>query len=227
MKHRRSRPAWIALFAVAFVAGAVLWPHQAPALKLPVKSDVTILALLDHAKVVATRPNPDGYDRDCGPGAGCVFGTAWKDVDRNGCDTRNDVLGKQLTEIVFKPGTRQCKVKSGKLRDPYTGGLLAYPQDQVEIDHVVPLAYAWDMGANAWPADRRVQFANDPSNLVAASRAANRAKSDKSPDEWVAAVAPTLRCDYVKRFLTVADGYGLPITRADADAIREAANACT
>lgn len=227
MKNRRSRPALIGLVLVALGVGLVYWTAQAPAYRLPTQPDLTILALLEHVAVVDDRPNPDGYDRDCGPGQGCVFGAAWRDLDRDGCDPKNETLQRDLDKIVFKPGTRQCKVKSGQGRDPYTGALLTYPQDAVEIDHVLPLAYAWDMGANAWPADRRVRFANDLNNLVAASRASNRAKSDKSPAEWVAAIAPALRCDYVKRFLTVADGYDLPVTQADADSIRDTANACT
>lgn len=227
MKSRRF-PNLILVALVAVGAGAVAWSRSAPALDLnyTARPDQSIVDMLDHVKVVDARPNPLGYDRDCGPSDGCVFGTAWKDVDRNGCDTRNDVLKRDLTETVFKPGTRQCKVKSGNGRDPYTGALMHYPQDPVEIDHVFPLALAWDMGANGWTLERRTQFANDPANLVAASRSANRAKSDKSPAEWIEDVAPPQRCTYVKGFVTVALAYRLPITRADATVIRAAANNC-
>jgi hypothetical protein len=226
--RRRRFPSLILLAILAVFAGAVAWSRSAPDLDLnyTAHTDETILQMLDHVQVLADRPNPPGYDRDCGPSDGCVFGTAWKDVDHNGCDTRNDILGKQLTDVVFKPGTRQCKVKSGKLRDPYTGGNLLYPQDPIEIDHVFPLAYAWDMGAAGWPIEQRTKFANDPVNLLATSRTNNRAKSDKSPAEWTDHVAPTERCGYADHFLTVALAYHLPITRADADALRKAANNC-
>lgn len=225
---RRTLPNLALLVVLGIAAGGVAWSRSAPDLNLnyTARTDETILQMLSHVQVVESRPNPPGYDRDCGPGDGCVFGTAWKDVDRNGCDTRNDVLKRDLTDTVFKPGTRQCKVKSGHGRDPYTGALLEYPQDPVEIDHVFPLALAWDMGADSWTVERRTQFANDPANLVAASRAANRSKSDKSPAEWIKDVAPAERCDYVKGFTTVALAYNLPITRADADTIRATATAC-
>lgn len=229
MSNRRRRfPNVILLAVVGLLAGGIAWSRSAPDLNLnyTAHTDESIMQMLDHAQVVNERPNPPGYDRDCGPGDGCVFGTAWKDVDRNGCDTRNDVLGMQLTEVVFKPGTRQCKVKSGKLRDPYSGNNLLYPQEPVEVDHVMPLAYAWDMGAVGWTVEQRTRFANDPLNLLATSRGNNRAKSDKSPAEWIGHVAPTERCGYADRFLTVALAYHLPITRADADSLRAAAARC-
>jgi hypothetical protein len=59
-----------------------------------------------------------GYDRD-------KFGPAWKDVDHNGCDTRNDILKRDLTRIVFRSGS-SCVVSTGVLRDPYTGRLTRF-----------------------------------------------------------------------------------------------------
>jgi hypothetical protein len=229
-KHRRRGcPSIILLviFGLGVAGVASFKAFSAPDVRrLPEQTDTSILQMLDHVKTIPTRPNPDGYDRDCGPGDGCVFGRAWTDVDHNGCDTRSDILGKQLTEIVFKPGTRQCQVKSGTLRDPYTGALLHYPGDSVQIDHIYPLALAWDMGAASWDPERRTGFANDPANLLAVDGPTNMSKGDSSPAEW-APINPTFRCDYVKRFLTVAVGYGLPITKADADSIRHTATKCT
>jgi len=233
MRRPRTFPSLIALaaFTVAATLGACAKTGTFDIAELPVDTaDARITALLDHVKVLSDRPQVPGYERSCEDGYGCVFGTAWKDVDRNGCDTRNDVLARQLTDVVFKPGTRQCAVAAGDLRDPYTGKLIHFIRSDggaVEIDHVYPLAMAWDMGADTWVEDRRIDFANDQANLLATGRAANRSKSDKGPAEWTDKVAPDRRCAYVKRFLEIALGYDLPITQADADSIRSTASKCS
>jgi hypothetical protein len=90
--------------------------------------------------------------------------------------------------------------------------------DAVEIDHVVPLAYVWDLGANRWPYATRVAFANDPLELVAASRAANQAKGDDGPSQWLP-TARSYRCDYAARFISVLVKYRLPVVAADARAL--------
>lgn len=231
----RGLPSLIALtvFALGAAVVACANAHQRPDItRLPAHTDQAVLQMLDRIPVVPDRPNPPGYDRDCGPGSGCVFGTPWTDDHRgtdghNGCDTRNDVLRRQLTDVVLRPGSNRCAVSSGTLRDPYTGALVAYGKGTIEIDHVLPLALAWDLGADEWTPDRRIDFANDQANLLAATRAVNRSKSDKGPAEWLPHVEATRQCDYAKRFLTVALGYKLPITRADADAIRSTATNCT
>ncbi|PPF40553.1 MULTISPECIES: HNH endonuclease family protein [unclassified Rathayibacter] len=152
------------------------------------------------------------YDRD-------LFGQAWSDVDRNGCDTRNDVLGRDLLAPVFKPGTRDCKVLTGTLIDPYDGTSVAFVSGTdtsrlVQIDHVVALGWAWHHGAWSWTDDQRFAFANDPANLVAASEQTNRAKSDAGPGEWLPPAAE-LRCGYVEQFVAVLSEYGLGIGARD------------
>ncbi|PPG61088.1 HNH endonuclease family protein [Rathayibacter sp. AY1C5] len=158
------------------------------------------------------------YDRD-------LFGQAGSDVDRNGCDTRNDVLGRDLLAPVFKPGTRDCKVLTGTLIDPYDGTSVAFVSGTdtsrlVQIDHVVALGWAWHHGAWSWTDDQRLAFANDPANLVAASEQTNRAKSDAGPGEWLPPAAE-LRCGYVEQFVAVLSEYGLAVGAQD----REAAEA--
>jgi hypothetical protein len=230
---KKTYPSLLLLVVLAVCAGGVAWSRSAPTLTLPARVDLSILQLLDHSKVVDKRPDVPGYDRGCGSGEACVFGQAWADVDRNGCDTRNDVLKQQLQKetVITRTGSRGCVVISGDGRDPYSGGLIRYRKtsgdgDHVEIDHVYPLALAWDMGANTWSQERRREFANDQLNLKVALQKTNRAKSDKTPAEWTEHIAPTLRCDYVKTFLNVALAYALPITRADAESIRSTANTC-
>jgi hypothetical protein len=191
-------------------------------------SGSAITAELAKVKVVASRPNPPGYDRSCRKGHGCVFGPAWKDVDRNGCDTRNDVLAAQLTAVNLRDGSR-CVVVAGELQDPYTGRAIHFAKAQaskVQIDHVYPLGRAWDMGAARWSAGRRTEFANDQAiNLLAVDGKTNESKGDQGPGEWLP-LNKAFRCAYVLRFLQVAVKYGLPVTRADADAAREIAPTC-
>jgi hypothetical protein len=89
---------------------------------------------------------------------------------------------------------------------------------KVQIDHLYPLARAWDMGAARWPLQRRVDFANDQAaNLLAVDGPANASKNDAGPGEWLP-LNRGYRCVYVLRYLKVAGKYGLPITAADRDA---------
>src|SRR5665647_3502229 len=78
-------------------------------------SALSVLATL----AVKGRAPKTGYDR-------ALFGQAWADVDRNGCDTRNDVLRRDLTTYVLKSGTNGCLVLSGALHDPYSGTTIAF-----------------------------------------------------------------------------------------------------
>ena len=112
-----------------------------------------------------------GYDRD-------AFGQAWLDTDRNGCDTRNDVLRRDLTATMVRPGTHGCVVLSGTLADPYTGRTVAFVRGQqtsraVQVDHVVALADAWQKGARQWSAPTARGLRQRP------SRAARRRRTDQ------------------------------------------------
>lgn len=200
---------------------AVAAPTSSPAA-------TSIDTLLAKVRVTATRPNPPGYDRTCGDSHGCSFGRPWTDTDHNHCDTRNDVLAKQMTGITKRAGSA-CIVVSGVLQDPYTGRTITWAKahaSAVQLDHIYPLAYAWDMGANGWTAQRRVEFANDQTyNLLAVDGPANQAKSDSGPGEWLP-INKGFRCEYLARFLAVATHYGLPITKADADSIRVSGKGC-
>jgi len=179
---------------------------------------------LAQVRVVAERPRPVGYDRDCGPGDGCVFGTDWSDdtsapSGHNGCDTRNDVLGAALVDVRFEAGTRGCDVVAGLLRDPYTGEVLDYATHgwQIHVDHLVPLAAAWDLGASSWSPERRAAFANDTAReLVAVSQGANLSKGDSTPADWLPPDRAA-RCGYVVGYLGVVEHYGLAVTAADAE----------
>lgn len=203
-------------------------PSPVPPTTVVLGSGAEITAALAKVKVVAERPDVPGYDRSCKKGHACSFGPAWKDVDRNGCDTRNDVLRAQLRDVVVKPGTHNCVILSGTGTDPYTGAAINWRKSSggVDIDHVYPLARAWDMGASKWTADQRVQFANDQdTNLLVTKSATNRSKGDDGPGEWMP-LKSVNACVWVLRYLESAAKWGLPVTQGDVDAAREIAPTC-
>ena len=217
MRRRRIKRWLIApVFVLAVAALAALWWPAVDA-AAPELAGVRIVAQ------VATQP---GYDRSCASGHQCVFGPAWSDDVRvrwghDGCDTRNQVLARDLTKVVTKPGTRGCVVLAGVLRDRYSGAVIEFTRaagNQVPVDHVVALASAWDRGAASWDSQLRRDFANDPDNLTATTRAVNSAKRDKTPATW----APTTRagaCWYVRTYLTIVRRYDLTVTVAEALAL--------
>ena len=156
------------------------------------------------------------------------FGQAWSDdvtVDggHNGCDTRNDILRRDLTAPQIKPGTQGCLVLAGTLIDSYTGARVAFlrgaaTSDDVQIDHLVALSDAWQTGAAQLTAARRQDLANDPLNLQAVSGSVNQAKGDGDAAEWL---PPDVgyRCTYVTRQIEVKARYDLWVTAAERDAM--------
>lgn len=171
--------------------------------------------------VIAEKPTTvAGYDRSCSPGHACSFGTTWSDNvavsgGHNGCDTRNDILRRDLTDVVVDARTHGCTVLSGALHDPYSDATVDFVKGStatVSIDHVFPLAAAWDRGAWAWTQDRRTDFANDPLNLQATTPSMNSSKGDRLPQGWM---PPANRCGYSDRVQAVAIAYQLPLTDAD------------
>ncbi|WP_069165001.1 HNH endonuclease family protein [Nocardia altamirensis] len=228
---------WLAgAVVVLFVAGcgglAIDTGPVPPAPGSPTRVDVE--RLLAGVRVVPNRPHPGGYERGCKAGQGCVFGPAWTDDNdapggHDGCDTRNNVLAAQLTEVRLRQGTNDCVVIGGILTDPYTGKRIPFEKaeaDKVQIDHVYPLAAAWDMGAAFWPIDRRIRFANDlDTNLLATDGRTNQAKGDKTPAEWLPP-ARANHCFYAGKYLTAAIHYDLALTVADNMALQAVARNC-
>lgn len=177
---------------------------------------------------VKGRAAKTGYSR-------AQFGEAWTDdvsvqFGHNGCDTRNDILRRDLIDITTKSGTNGCKVLTGVLNDPYTGQVINFQRGQqtseeVQIDHVVPLSNAWQTGAQQWDADKRRDFANDPRNLQATYGPTNQAKGDGDAATWL---PPNTfyRCTYVSRMVAVKSLYGLWVTPPERDAIAQVLSQC-
>ena len=152
------------------------------------------------------------------------FGTAWADVDRNGCDTRNDILTRDLTNIVYKSGTQNCVVLTGILLDPFSGEKIEFTRgvstsSEVQIDHVIPLSDAWQKGAQKLSATTRTALANDPLNLLAVKGRLNSQKSDGDAATWLPPLK-SYRCTYVARQIAVKAKYSLWVTIAEKNAIK-------
>jgi hypothetical protein len=172
---------------------------------------------------VKGRAPKTGYSRE-------QFGQAWADVDHNGCDTRNDILARDLTSRTTRPGTRDCIVTSGVLNDPYTGSIIHFKRGEktsnaVQIDHVVALSNAWQTGAQQLSASTREQLANDPLELLAVDGPSNEEKSDGDAATWLPANKP-FRCQYVARQVEVKVQYKLWVTPAEHDAIAGILSGC-
>jgi hypothetical protein len=173
---------------------------------------------------VKGRAPKTGYSRD-------EFGPAWADTDRNGCDTRNDILARDLVGETFTAGTQNCVVATGTLDDRYTGTTINFVRGnatsgQVQIDHIVALSDAWQKGARQLTADQRKQLANDPLNLMAADGLTNSAKGDKDAATWLPP-NHSFRCQYVARQTAVKAKYQLWVTPAEHDAIAGILDTCT
>ena len=177
---------------------------------------------LDSLEVKGRAPKT-GYKRD-------QFGAAWADVDHNGCDTRNDILNRDLTNKTYKAGTHNCVVTSGRLVDPYTAALIDFVRGQstsaaVQIDHVVALSDAWQKGAQKLSQTKRTELANDPYNLLAVQGKANQKKSDGDAATWLPS-NKSFRCEYVARQIGVKHKYSLWITQAEKEAISKVLSSC-
>jgi hypothetical protein len=195
----------------------------------PPAGTAAALRQLDTLRVIPARPHRPGYQRGCAAGQACSFGPAWTDNTNapgghNGCDTRNDVLATQVADVVHRAGSR-CVVVAGVLRDPYTGRTIHFAKARasaVQVDHIVPLALAWDLGANTWPQAQRTAFANDERLvLLAVSGVANDAKGDSGPGAWMPPNR-AYRATYAERFIAVLAHYRLAVTAADKTALTHA-----
>lgn len=165
-----------------------------------------------------------------------AYGDAWDDDNdapggHNGCDTRDDILNRDLVDKTYV-STKRCPdaVATGTLHDPYSNTTVTFHRgpktgESVQIDHIVPLALAWDSGAFGWPFAQRLRFANDPANLLAVQGQANQDKSDAQPALWMPANA-AFWCQYAIAYLGVLRGYALPVDQPSAEVLRKAAATC-
>ena len=151
------------------------------------------------------------------------FGSQWTDTDRNGCDTRNDILKRDLSAVVFREKTRNCVVETGVLNDPYSGQTISFQRGEktsalIQIDHVVALSNAWQTGIFQSSVKVRTNFANDPLNLMAVKGSLNSQKGDGDAATWLPP-NKAFRCAYVSRQIQVKVKYGLWVTKSEKEAM--------
>lgn len=145
----------------------------------------------------------------------------WVDADRDCRDTRDEVLASE--SLVRVSG---CDIQRGKWRSAYDG-VITYSSTTFDIDHLVPLAEAWDSGASRWSASTKERFANDlgdSRSLIAVTASSNRAKSDQDPAEWMPRLA---KCTYVRHWVAVKTRWSLKVNTAEKRALRARASKCT
>ena len=172
---------------------------------------------------VKGRAPKTGYTRD-------QFGPSWKDVDANGCDTRNDILKRDLKSIVYKGFGEDCVILSGVLTDPYSRETINFlrgvaTSSAIQIDHVVALSNAWQTGAFKLTLAQRTAFANDQSNLLAVKGRLNSQKSDGDAATWLPP-HKGYRCEYVTKQVMVKAKYGLWLTAPEKAAILKILKTC-
>ena len=193
----------IAAVVAALLIGAT--PNSATGVEQEPGMATAVLETL----AVKGRAPKTGYTR-------AQFGPAWADVDRNGCDTRNDILKRDLTSITYRAKTRNCVVESGTLIDRYSGETINFVKGnissmEVQIDHVVALSNAWQTGAFKLSADQRKALSNDPLNLFAVKGRLNSQKGDGDAATWLPPLK-SFRCSYVAQQIAVKAKYSLWVT---------------
>lgn len=174
-----------------------------------------VLALLE----VKGRAPATGYSRD-------KFGNGWASVA--GCDMRNRILARDLTDEILRDDN--CVVISGVLDDPYTGQKIQFTRgnttsDDVQIDHVVALSDAWQKGAQLLSEDERIEFSNDPLNLLAVDGPTNVAKGNSDAASWLPPNRD-YRCRYVARQIAVKQKYRLWVTSAEKTSMTRVLERC-
>jgi Protein of unknown function (DUF1524) len=230
----RNRLLWLAMVvALAVVVAYQVIASTGDRAQFVAQADIPTVApgvdVLAGILEVPVRIRGYDYRRD-------AFGDTWTDDNpapggHNGCDTRNDILDRDLVDKTYV-SIKRCPnaVATGTLHDPYTNATVAFVRGAqvgaaVQIDHIVPLALAWDLGARNWTDDMRLRFANDPANLLAVDGPANQHKGDQEPATWMPPNT-AFRCQYAMQFIAVLRGYGLPVDAPSATALRDAAATC-
>ena len=160
--------------------------------------------------------NRTGYSRD-------LF-QHWIDADGDGCNTRNEVLIAEAEEAPTVGSS--CSLSGGRWYSYYDGLSWTLTSD-IDIDHMVPLAEAWDSGADSWTTSRRQSFANDLTRpqLLAVTDNVNQSKGDQDPATWMPSRS-AYRCTYVRAWVQVKYYYDLSVDASEKSALQNHLASC-
>ena len=191
------------IVATALIVGLILGANTAP---VSAAETITLVMADDH---------DFGYSRS-------LF-RHWIDADKNGCNTRYEVL---IAEATTKPKVgAKCFLSGGKWKSPYDAKVFTNPTG-LDIDHMVPLAEAWRSGAWAWTAAQRMAYANDldaSETLVAVTASLNRSKGDKDVAHWL---PPKSQCKYIANWISVKSRFDLTVDQLEADFLNTKIGEC-
>ena len=191
------------IVAIALIVGLILGANTAP---VSAAETITLVMADDH---------DFGYSRS-------LF-RHWIDADKDGCNTRYEVL---IAEATTKPKVgAKCFLSGGKWKSPYDAKVFTNPTG-LDIDHMVPLAEAWRSGAWAWTPAQRMAYANDlddPRTLLAVTAGLNRSKGDKDVAQWL---PPKAQCTYISNWIAVKARFDLTVDPVEGDFLRTKIAAC-
>ncbi|MEW2073999.1 HNH endonuclease family protein [Streptomyces sp. NPDC012403] len=208
---RRQLSIVAALTGLIASVGLFNGPTASAALPTPV-SATTARSYL--ASLTVATEDRTGYNRDLFPHWITQSGT---------CNTRETVLKRDGSGVVTDSS---CAATRGSWYSPYDGATWSAASD-VDIDHLVPLAEAWDSGADSWTTSRRQSFANDLTRpqLLAVTDNVNQSKGDQDPATWMPS-RTAYRCTYVRAWVQVKYYYDLSVDSAEKSALQNHLASC-
>lgn len=188
------------ILAITLIGSTLLLPQAQAAGSVSYKDATTALNTLKVADEIRT-----GYKR--------TLFKHWVGTG-NGCDSRKSVI---ISEAIVKPKVDAgCKIIGGEWLSIYDN-VKVTDAGKLDVDHMVPLAEAWDSGASAWDAAKKEMYANDQTDsrhLIAVTGASNRSKSDQDPAEWM----PTNKsyaCEYLINWVSIKVRWNLSVDKTE------------
>lgn len=139
-----------------------------------------------------------------------------EDFDGDCQVTRTEILVLTSRAPVRYTNPRNCEVRTGEWFDEYTGKVFTVAA-QIDLDHIIPLRYAHNIGGDRWPAGKKVAFANDPMNLLLSERREIRRKAERGPSRYLP--RDEYQCAYARQWLAIAEKYELRLVNRDRNKI--------
>lgn len=176
--------------------------------------DIDFTKITENLGNIATKPSDDDavYDRD-----------EWNHWVGSPCNARETALMEQAVEYELREGS-ECRIDVGLWITPYSGAEITNPS-AIDMDHVIPLAYAAENGGNEWSLSKKEEFANDPINLLATSPKENRSKGKRGPSEYMPPLE-SYHCEYAVAWVEVSFKYELSMPEEDKNRLTEALGTC-